>query len=387
MALNGFNERTVNWAMVTINENSTKNIEVLTTTDAYNMTADCFRGYVDAENLTDCNHTNISSSMSDYSKPSEGTPMWKEIFYDVQVVCLVIGMATNLFTFITLFLNSVGFSRVILTLLRHQALVDFFVCAMASTLILQPSHRLTGIYRFDVFVCYAWHSQALYWGGVTASTYNLILVAFERCLAVRKPLRHKKISVWSRAKFAKVFFALYALTLMITHGRYTQTRLTENDCLDEYAFEGPSIRTYFFFFVIFTYLSTYLIPALLIALCYGTVIRYLRLRVSDRSLGRSRQLDLAISQLTKSAIAMTVIFICTVGYELHYYLLGYTGVVVYQLNTPIQKVGVFLSNINSSITPFLYAAVMPIVKRSVIRTLLCRAGCRTNANGSQNNNV
>src|SRR6218665_1883131 len=122
------------------------------------MTADCFRGYVDAENLTDCNHTNISFSMNDYSKPSEGTQLWRVIFDDVQVVCILIGAATNLFTFITLFLNSAGFSRVILTLLRHQALVDFFVCAMASTLILQPSHWLTGFYHFDVVVCYAWHS-------------------------------------------------------------------------------------------------------------------------------------------------------------------------------------------------------------------------------------
>lgn len=132
---------------------------------------------------------------------------------------------------------------------------------------------------------------------------------------------------------------------------------------------------------------TYLIPVLLMGLCYGIVIRQLKLREADLTLGMSKRLDRANDQLTKTAIAVTIVFLCTVGYDLHYYLLGYTGVAVYELNTPTQKVGVFLSNINSSATPFVYAAVMPIFRRSLTQTLCCRAGGRKGARESQHNSV
>ena len=65
-------------------------------------------------------------------------------------------------------------------------------------------------------------------------------------------------------------------------------------------------------------------------------------RGHNESLGHSRIIDRASSDLTKTAITVTVIFVVSIGYDLHYYLLGYTGVTTYALNTPIQKVGLRL---------------------------------------------
>lgn len=321
-------------------------------------------------NTTDIDFT--SKSPTDYKEISTAA----KILDNLQVTCTFIGTVTNLFSIVTLFSHYDGFSRVILTLLRHQTLIDFFVCAMATTLILQPFNWLTGFYYVDVVVCHVWHGQALYWGGVTASTYNLILVAYERYLAVCRPFRHSEISSWSKRNFVKVFAGLYSLTIIIIHGTFIQTKLTKDVCVNEYTFDGPGIDKYFVAFVIFTYITTYFLPAILMGLCYGLVIRQLRRRAMDVNLGRSNRLDRANDQLTRTAIAVTIAFVCTVGYDLHYYLLGYTGVVVYQLNTPLQKIGVFLSNLNSSSTPFVYAAVMPIFRRSVVRTLCCFVGRR-----------
>ena len=52
-----------------------------------------------------------------------------------------------------------------------------------------------------------------------------------------------------------------------------------------------------------------------------------------------RVIDTAAAQLTKTAIAVTAIFIVTMGYDNFYYVLGYTGVLNYKMNSPVQKIG------------------------------------------------
>ena len=52
-----------------------------------------------------------------------------------------------------------------------------------------------------------------------------------------------------------------------------------------------------------------------------------------------RVIDTAASQLTKTAITVTAIFIVALGYDLWYYLLAYSGVTDYKINTPLQKIG------------------------------------------------
>ena len=53
----------------------------------------------------------------------------------------------------------------------------------------------------------------------------------------------------------------------------------------------------------------------------------------------ARVIDTAASQLTKTAITVTAIFIVALGYELWYYVLGYADVLEYKANTPEQKIG------------------------------------------------
>ena len=50
-----------------------------------------------------------------------------------------------------------------------------------------------------------------------------------------------------------------------------------------------------------------------------------------------RVIDTAAKQLTKTAITVTAIFIVALGYDLWYYVLGYSGVIDYKMNTPLQK--------------------------------------------------
>lgn len=319
-----------------------------------------------------CDNVNGTCAVSTKQPTIEDQPLWMEIFDDVQLLCTVIGFLANTLTLIVLFLNYKGFSRVILILLRHQSIADAWVCLMAAILIKQPFMWMTGFYYIDVFVCYCWHGQAFYWGGVTLSTYNLMLIALERYLAVCRPFDHGPVNMMSRRKMALLFLALYVSVVVITHGTYIQTRLTaDGECVNEYAFSGTAVEVYFFGFVIFTYITTYLIPVVFMAGLYGLVIHQLNKRLKDTKLGHSCIVDRASTELTKTAIAVTIIFIISIGYDLNYYLLGYTGVTVYELGTPIQKIGVFLSNLNSVANPFVYALLMPMYRRSVYETFAC----------------
>ena len=265
----------------------------------------------------------------------------------------------------TLSLKQTGFNRLMLVLLRHQSFVDALVCLLASVVVVQPFMWTTGLNWLDQFICHVWHSQALYWGAVTLSTYNLVCIAIERYIAVARPFQYSDLMEANNKKKACIFLVLYAGMLFITHGTYLQTRLQDGKCLNEYFMDGPAVQSYFFGFVIFTYILTYFVPALAMAILYSIIVCKLQRRKKNLSLGQSTVIDRASTQLTKTAAIVTLIFIVTIGYDLHYYLLGYSGITSYDLNSPVQKIGVFLSNLNSCTNPFVYALLMPQYRQNI----------------------
>ena len=60
-----------------------------------------------------------------------------------------------------------------------------------------------------------------------------------------------------------------------------------------------------------------------------------------------RVIDTATRQLTKTAITVTAIFIVALGYDLWYYVLGYSGITEYKMNSPLQKIGKLSFNLLS----------------------------------------
>ena len=92
----------------------------------------------------------------------------------------VLGFLANLVTLAILILYKKEFSNIGRILLKNQAISDAFVCIMAIGLIIQTFRWTTGFKLFDFFLCQVWHSQALFWGGVHLSIWNLVLIAVER---------------------------------------------------------------------------------------------------------------------------------------------------------------------------------------------------------------
>ena len=94
----------------------------------------------------------------------------------------------------------------------------------------------------------------------------------------------------------------------------------------------------------------------------------LRERLKSKTVTGSNAIDAANSFMTKTGVAVTAIFVLTVGYDAIYYVLGSIGVVVYVLNTPVQKIGMLLAAFNSVANPFVYILLMPAFRDSLRKT-------------------
>ena len=68
----------------------------------------------------------------------------------------------------------------------------------------------------------------------------------------------------------------------------------------------------------------------------GLVVLQLYRRTTQSNFASSSVINAAARQLTKTAIMVTLIFIISLGFDMWYYILAYTGVTKYILNSPIQ---------------------------------------------------
>ena len=111
-----------------------------------------------------------------------------------QLTLSIVGYVANKITFITLLRNGDMFSHSTCLLLKHQALVDSWICAMGIILLLQPPMWTTGNTNFDTLVCHTWHAQTPFWGAILLSVWNLAAIAVDRYLAVCRPLKYSQVS-------------------------------------------------------------------------------------------------------------------------------------------------------------------------------------------------
>ena len=142
-------------------------------------------------------------------------------------------------------------------------------------------------------------------------------------------------------------------------------------CHSGYYWTGPLAKKMYSVFAISTFFTFYVIPVTCFLVLYGLVVVRMRHRKNNSDFQSNRYqaslnlvlrqnsifcfsyfifficnlificrvIDTAAAQLTKTAIAVTVIFIITMGYDNCHYVLGYTGILTYKMNSPFQKIG------------------------------------------------
>ena len=270
---------------------------------------------------------------------------WQLLIDGSQLILTAVGLLINLATFTTLWQNGRGFSPVIKLLLKHQALVDGLACAIALILLVQTPMWTTGYEWLDHIICHTWHSQFFYWSFVFLSVWNLGCIATERYLAVCKPLHHK---TFSKGKIYLIFCAFYFCCLICNSLTLFQVVLVNGNCHSEYFFKGSYELYQAYAYIVF--LTQYALPCAAFFILYRSVVLTLRKRTKEPNFAESRTITKATKELTKTAIIVTIIFIISLGYDLWYYILGYSGVIEYKFNSPLQVSCNFNFNLSKYVT-------------------------------------
>ena len=163
------------------------------------------------------------------------------------------------------------------------------------------------------------------------SVWNLGCIATERYLAVCKPQYHKRVS---KGKIYLIFSAFYFCCLICNSLALFQAVLENGNCHSEYFFKGSYKLYQAYAYIVF--LTQYALPCAAFFILYGSVVLTLRKRAKEPNFAESRTITKATKESTKTAIIVTIIFIISLGYDLWYYILGYSGVIEYKLNSPLQ---------------------------------------------------
>lgn len=290
------------------------------------------------------------------------------VFDKIQLVFAIIGAFLNLATYIILW-ASTSIAPMMSLVMKYQACFDFLVCAMGTVILVQPPNWLTGNIPADIAVCQLWHSQALYWGVFALAGWNLVGLAIERHMAIVRPIFYQTVG---RKHIYYYLLPLYAIGFVCNLPAYFETNYRNGTCHSEYFFSGPIAEGFFHFYHIFYFFSFYFIPCVLLFLLYGHIIYTLRLRQSSNLGGGSTStIDRATSQMTKCAVMVTVIFILSIGPDSWLYMLSSLEAAPYVYNSPLQKIMVFLTLINSCANPVVYIILLPAFRHDARKMATC----------------
>lgn len=296
-----------------------------------------------------------------------------QIATDIQIALTIIGMVANIVTLVTWICHGKGFPRISRILLQHQAIIDITVCLMGSLINIQPRYFwMTGNKTIDLLICQVWHGQALYWGCVLLSVWNLVFVIIERFVMIEYPYKHRSI----QPKHTYIAFPImYFFSVFFLIPAYLQVRYDkeEGKCLYEYYFQTDFYNKFMSDFVIFWFMMVYAIPITIFLVLYTKIILTLRKRQQSQ-VGELYQpspiLETANQQMTKMVVVVEVVFILCLSWDSWFYLLGDIGT-NYVFNSKYQVIGVFLATFNSVANPFIYSATMSRFRKNLKITLRC----------------
>lgn len=213
-------------------------------------------------------------------------------------------------------------------------------------------------------ICHVWHSQGVYWGALWLSIWNLVVFGIERYLAVCKPFAHQHMR---RYVIRYVFPLMYFVSVAFLIPVYLQVRYYNNSCHSEYFSPSESVEHFMKSYGTIWFAVSYATPCALYTFFYGNIILTFRKRSASNFTSTST-IEKANAQLTNTAIVVTIVFIIALGFDSWYYMLGSLNITEYVYNSPMQKVGVFFSIMNSVVNPFVYAFSMPIFRICIMRT-------------------
>ncbi len=294
---------------------------------------------------------------------------WTIVLKCFQLVPALLGFIANIITLVTL-KNGNILSTAILILLKHQSFVDAMVCGLAIPIFIQPPMWITGVKSLDIVICYLWHSQLFFWYFVGVSAWNLVYIAMERFVVVNKPLRHTQLTQKILCRLFVLSYVFYFIPNIIVA---TWVYFDNSKCVYQSIFNPKVGKIMSVTLITLLAVAMYFVPVGLLISLYSRTLHELQLRQNESLFQNTTTVSNASKQLLQTACIVSICFIIFMFFDLIYYFLDVIGVVkAYVLNSPLQITSVFFTSLNSSINPFVYAYSMPVFRRSVRNTLVCK---------------
>ena len=239
-----------------------------------------------------------------------GKPRWRKILDIIQIIVLTWGISTNLVSAVCFRKHPAGFSRQIQLLFEHQCWIDFSSCLIGFLTVVSPAYWSVGSYYFDYFMCYLWHGQILYWVIAANSYYGLVLIAMDRYLAVVKPMVYKTITV---PKILKTLAIIYFLNIFFVWPFGLLVRMDGDQCVAGNTVPGDGGVVLMKAHAVIMTLYEYILPLILFVCLYGQIIYTLKKKKEQSAVEGSATVEKASAQIIKAAIAVTGLFIVTIG--------------------------------------------------------------------------
>ena len=299
--------------------------------------------------------------------------------FSINAVLASVGMIANTLVMAVLSKSTKSFSILMVRTWQHQSFLDGTVCLLSFITSMQKITKsgffVSGIDFFDTILCHTLNDQFLYWLFAVLSAQNLVLLAVERYIAVCRPFTYIQL----RPKLLYgVFILMYCFAYLTVFSFSTMTRYTNGTCTAYISafVDGNDVSTAAFFFLNIQpyvwYAFYFCIPVITMIFLYGRILITLQKSRSVNRHSSNATIGKAAAQITKTAIAVTILYMLSIGYDATAYILITHDVI--QFRFELYVLGIIAISLNSLANPFIYAICMPLFRQRLCQ-VLCSCKC------------
>lgn len=170
--------------------------------------------------------------------------------------------------------------KVVNLLILNQSILDFMLCMMV--VLLQYSNDITKASegKSRELYCKFWSSEYMMWVLIDNSTYNLLVMTFERNFAIKNPLKYDEAKVRRRLPFSICFTWLIGFVIPISFPLFTT--VLDGECVVDALLHTQFQRN---IALSFNVLFEMLLPLSLMVFLYGHLAYILRVKQTRSDLG------------------------------------------------------------------------------------------------------
>jgi len=326
--------------------------------------------------------SHLSVAMTTTSTVTSSSPRGIEFYFQCAIAVIsLVATAGNGLILYALFASKQHKKQFLIV---HQNILDLFTsfATLLVYLLKFCNIYLTGSVGY--WLCALIFSETFLWSGTLASTINLAIVTVERYLKVVYP-------VWSKTKLKNwMIYSAMALAWIIPFIYCVFRRISGTQLIDGVCYVVQNFDSYAatIIFVIWQFLSFYLLMLFIFIFCYWRILLVVRRQArvmaghsaagSNASQAQSNQIQTNVikTMVLVSAlyiISWTPLYICAIIFYLYPYPIEWQA--MYYSTT-------FIAFSYMCTNPFIYATKFNPVKQVLRRMIPCKKTNEGNAGGS-----